>query len=67
LLRVLTGSLELSLETAPPSSVRLNAGDSQALPPGVPHAVTPGDPVTLMVDFLAPVAPRSDSNDDRSD
>lgn len=54
LLRVLSGSLEVSLETAQAGAVTLHAGESQALPPGVPHAVTVADTVTLVVDFLEP-------------
>ena len=53
-LRVIEGSAGLRLETDPPIDVRLAAGDSQAIPPGVPHAVSVDGPVSLVVDFLVP-------------
>lgn len=53
ILRVLDGSAGLSIETAPPVAIRLRAGDSHPLPPGVTHAVTVDEPVTLAVDFLS--------------
>jgi tellurite resistance-related uncharacterized protein len=51
-LRVVEGSAGLRLETDPPIDVQLAAGDSQPIPPGVPHAVSVDGPVTLVIDFL---------------
>ena len=51
-LRVIDGSAAIALETRPPLDVRLAAGDSQPIPPGVPHAVSVDGPVVLVVDFL---------------
>jgi tellurite resistance-related uncharacterized protein len=51
-LRVIEGSAGLSLETSPPIHVRLAAGDSQPLPPGVPHAASIDGPVRFVLDFL---------------
>ncbi len=53
-LRVIEGSAGLRLDTDPPIDVRLAAGDSQAIPPGVPHALSVDGPVRLVVDFLVP-------------
>lgn len=39
LLRVISGSARFTMETAPPITVQLYAGDQQAIPPGVLHAV----------------------------
>lgn len=52
-LRVLEGSVGLSMETNPPLHLRIGAGEAQAIPPGVSHAVEVGGPVRLAVDFLA--------------
>ena len=51
-LRVLDGTAALSLDTDPPIHVQLAAGESQPIPPGVPHAVSVEGPVLLVVDFL---------------
>lgn len=51
-LRVLAGSLELTLDMEPRVSARLGRGDTHALPPGVSHAVTVAAPVSFAVDFL---------------
>lgn len=51
-LRVVEGSAGLRMETDPPIDVVLVSGDSQAIPPGVPHAVSVDGPVSLVVDFL---------------
>ncbi len=51
-LRVIEGSAGISLETDPPIHVQLGAGDTQPIPPSVPHAVTVDGPVLLAVDFL---------------
>ena len=51
-LRVLEGSVVFAIETTPPMSVRVNAGEQQPIPPGVPHLVQVDEPVLLAVDFL---------------
>ena len=51
-LRVTEGSAAIALDTRPPLHVRLAAGDSQPIPPGVPHAVSVDGPVVLVIDFL---------------
>lgn len=51
-LSVLEGEARFALETHPPIERRLGAGDLQAIPPGVPHAITVDGPVVLVVDFL---------------
>ncbi len=56
-LRVIEGSAALTMETRPALQVRLGAGDSQPIPPGVPHAVSVGGPVVLVIDFLVRDAP----------
>jgi tellurite methyltransferase len=53
-LRVIEGSLRLSMATDPPCDVRLEAPASQPIPPGVPHSVTVDGPVLVAVDFLVP-------------
>ncbi len=51
-LRVLEGAAGFTMETDPPIRIRLEAGESQPIPPGVPHAVSIEGPVRLVVDFL---------------
>jgi tellurite resistance-related uncharacterized protein len=51
-LRVLSGSVRFSMATDPPVAVTLTAGDVQAIPPEVAHAVQPGDACRVEVDFL---------------
>ena len=51
-LRVLEGAAELAIETDPPIRIRLEAGESQPIPPGVPHAVSLQGPAHLAIDFL---------------
>lgn len=51
-LRVREGSADVTIETDPPISARLGPGENQAIPPAVPHAVTPAGAVILEVDFL---------------
>jgi tellurite resistance-related uncharacterized protein len=53
-LRVASGELQLTLETDPPRTLRLEAPAAQAIPPAVPHSVTPEGPVVLLVEFLVP-------------
>ena len=55
LLRVLDGEVTITLETVPAIIARLHAGDEQAIPPDVLHAVYLGQPderCQLEVDFL---------------
>jgi tellurite methyltransferase len=51
-LRVLEGAVVFAVETSPPSSLRLVAGDRQPIPPGVPHHVRVDGPMRLAVDVL---------------
>ena len=51
-LQVIEGSARFTMETDPPIDITLSAGDSQPIPPGVPHAVATPGPVVLAVDFL---------------
>jgi quercetin dioxygenase-like cupin family protein len=48
------------MQTAPPTERDLRAGDHQAIPPGVPHALALTDG-SVEVDFLVP--PPADAND----
>ncbi len=52
LLRVLDGSVAFTMDTTPPTSVDLTAGDAQPIPPGVPHALRLSGPARLQVEFL---------------
>jgi tellurite methyltransferase len=56
-LRILQGSILLSMATDPVVTLRLVAGDRQGLPPGVPHALTVEGPIRLDIDFLVPDDP----------
>jgi tellurite resistance-related uncharacterized protein len=60
-LRVLDGSLLFTMETTPPMSTMLQAGDVQSIPPDIPHAVRLEGTVRFAVDFLVDPtrAPRS--------
>ncbi len=51
-LRVIEGAIVFTLETEPPTVKRLKPGDSQAIPPGLRHALTLDGPVILTLDFL---------------
>ncbi|MCA1845478.1 MAG: DUF3565 domain-containing protein [Actinobacteria bacterium] len=51
-LRVLSGELCLALESDPPREFHFGAPAVQAIPPTVPHSVTPKGPVRLVIDFL---------------
>ena len=51
-LRILEGEAVFAIDTSPPRSIRLHAGDEQPIPPGVPHLVRADEPVRLAVDFL---------------
>lgn len=52
LLQVLEGSLDFSLDIVPPIQRHLGAGDSQPIPPEVPHQVSVNGPVTVQIAFL---------------
>jgi hypothetical protein len=56
-LRVLDGSVELSIETDPPLRRRLRVGGRQPIPPDVAHHLTVEGRVQLAVDFLVRVTP----------
>ncbi len=51
-LRVIEGAVAFAIETTPPISVRVAAGEEQPIPPGVPHLVRLDGPVRLAIDFL---------------
>jgi len=51
-LRVIEGRVTFSLHTEPPTIVHLGAGDRQAIPPGLPHALILDGPVRMAIDFL---------------
>ena len=51
-LRILEGAADLAIETDPPIRIRLEAGQVQPIPPGVPHAVSLQEPARLAIDFL---------------
>ena len=51
-LHVLEGSLRFSMATDPSIDRLLHAGDSQPIPPQVPHAVAVDGPVRFCVDLL---------------
>jgi tellurite resistance-related uncharacterized protein len=59
LLRVLEGEVVFAIETTPPFSARLDAGDEQPIPPAVAHLLRVDAPVRLTIDFLVRPAPRS--------
>jgi tellurite resistance-related uncharacterized protein len=52
MLRVIDGSVGITLDTQPVTSRRLLAGDEQAIPPLVPHHLEVDAAVKLVVDFL---------------
>jgi tellurite methyltransferase len=54
--RVLDGRAGFRMATSPPVERALGAGDAQAIPPGVDHAVIVHGPVRLAVDFLVRAA-----------
>jgi tellurite methyltransferase len=51
-LRVLEGSVAVTVAVDPPLRRTLHAGDEQPLPPEVPHRLSLDGPVRLAVDFL---------------
>ena len=57
-LRVLEGNVGFVMATDPPMELRLEAGDAQAIPPGVAHHLVVEAPAVVAVDFL--VRPGSD-------
>jgi tellurite resistance-related uncharacterized protein len=56
-LDVLDGRLDFSMQTEPPIERDLVAGQSQAIPPQVPHEVRLAGPVRLQIEFLSRVGP----------
>jgi tellurite resistance-related uncharacterized protein len=60
---VMQGTAAISIDTDPPIRRRLAAGDSQPIPPGVPHAVSLDGPVRLTVDFLVRRPPPAARNE----
>jgi len=50
-LRVIEGTVHFSMETDPPISLLLVAGQDQAIPPGVPHHLHVEAPMLVAVDF----------------
>jgi tellurite methyltransferase len=57
LLRVVEGSVGFVMATEPPLELRLNAGDHQAIPPGVTHHLEVEGPAVVAVDFLVRPTP----------
>lgn len=51
-LRVVHGSVGFRMATDPPIDRTLRAGESQAIPPLVPHALEPSKGAVFVVDFL---------------
>jgi hypothetical protein len=51
-LRMIQGRVGFDLNTVPPISRRLVTGDSQAIPPSVPHQLSVEGPFELAIDFL---------------
>ena len=51
-IRVDEGALRFVAETDPPTDVTLAAGDTQPIPPDVPHHVEPLGQVRFVVEFL---------------
>ena len=51
-LRVLDGIVSFTMDTDPAIAVELRAGETQAIPPGVDHAVAVDGPVRFEVEFL---------------
>jgi len=54
--RVLDGTVFLSVAVDPAIAVELEAGGEHAIPPGVAHHVTLGHRGRLVIDFLRPAA-----------
>jgi tellurite resistance-related uncharacterized protein len=51
-LRVVQGALEIQMETEPPLRRRMEAGDQQPIPPGVPHKINLVGPMVVEIEFL---------------
>ncbi len=51
-LRVLESSVDFWIDSDPPVERRLDAGQTQPIPPEVSHELRPTGPVQLIVDFL---------------
>lgn len=58
-LRVLDGVVAFAIETTPPVSVRLHAGDTRPIPPGVAHLLRVDEPFRLVIEFLVSPTPTS--------
>lgn len=58
-LRIIEGTVRFTIALDPPAVVTLAAGECQAIPPGIPHALELIDPVLLAIDFL--VLPTSET------
>jgi tellurite methyltransferase len=52
LLRVVEGSVGFVMASEPPLELQLNAGDHQAIPPGIAHHLVVEGPAVVAVDFL---------------
>jgi len=52
-LRVLDGAVGFRMDTEPPITRRMAAGDEQPIPPEVPHRLSVDEPVRLVVEFFA--------------
>ena len=63
-LLVLAGTVQLAMETSPRINVRLSAGDAQAIPPGVPHAVGVDGPMCVVIEFARKVVPEQHTRQD---
>jgi hypothetical protein len=46
------GALEIQMETEPPLRRRMEAGDQQPIPPGVPHKINLVGPMVVEIEFL---------------
>ena len=57
-LRVLDGSVGIRIATVLPIDRRLSPGDTQPIPPRVPHDLAIDKPVVFAVDFLVAPPPR---------
>lgn len=58
LLRVFDGAVVFAVDTAPPVRVRLEAGDTQPIPPAVAHRLLADEPFRLAIDFLVSATSR---------
>ena len=56
-LRVIEGAIGFVMDAEPAVEVRLGAGESQAIPPGVAHHLVVDGPAVVAVDFLVRPTP----------